>query len=348
MLKIRNYVASDRAAWDAYVAAHPRGTPFHTTAWKQMVELSFDHRSTYLVAEEFRRVGESPALVGVLPLFEMRSRLFGHYFLSVPFAESGGVLADSPQVERVLIHDATALVARRDAAYLELRNRRPVDGLPTKDLYVSFRKEMASDPDQNLKAIPRKSRRMVRVGMKRGLWSETGSHLLDTFYQILAANYHRLGTPVFSRRLFRNLLDAFGRRAQILVVRTRQGVPVAAVLSLFWRDAVMPYYAGSLFAYRHLAPNDFMYWELMRRSCLAGFRWFDFGRSKKGTGSYAFKKHWGFEPEPLAYQYVLHRTRALPDVSPANPRYRLLIQMWRRLPHGVTRLVGPPIARHLG
>ncbi|SHG03288.1 FemAB-related protein, PEP-CTERM system-associated [Desulfacinum infernum DSM 9756] len=347
MLKIRKITESDRAAWDAYVASHPGGTPFHTTAWKRAVEASFGHRSSYLVAEDFHRTGQTPSVVGVLPLFEMRSRLFGHYFLSVPFAETGGALADSPEVERALIDHAAELSAERKASYLELRNRRPVDGLPTKDLYVSFRKEMSPDPDENLKAIPRKSRRMVRVGMKAGLRSETGRHLLDTFYEILAANYHRLGTPVFPRRLFANFLARFGSRADILAVRTREGAPVAAVLSFYWRDAVMPYYAGSLFSHRHLAPNDFMYWELMRRACLAGFRRFDFGRSKKGTGSYAFKKHWGFEPEPLAYQYVLHRASAMPDMSPANPRYRFLIEAWRRLPHGATRLLGPPVARHL-
>lgn len=346
MLTIRPFQTADTPRWDALVHAHPDGTPFHTIAWKKAIERSFGHSSHYLVAERGRAVGPN-VIVGVLPLFRLESPLFGRYLSSVPFAERGGPLALSGEVGKALVQEAAILNRSLGLDYLELRNLDPVEGLPVKERYVTFRKEMDPDPDKNLAAIPRKSRRMVRVGMKAGLTSRTGRALLPTFYGILATNFHRLGTPIFSYRYFRKLVDAFESGSEIRVIYAREGVPIAGVLSFFHKDAVMPYYAGSLVEYRYLAPNDFMYFDLMRWACTHGYRWFDFGRSKIGTGSYSFKIHWGFEPKPLAYQYVLHRIEEIPDQSPANPKYRRKIELWRRLPHWVTRLAGPPIARFL-
>jgi len=119
------------------------------------------------------------------------------------------------------------------------------------------------------------------------------------------------------------------------------------VLSFYFKDQVIPYYAGSDFEFRRLAPNDFMYWKLMEKACLDGYKWFDFGRSKVDTGSFSFKKHWGFEPQPLAYQYILHKLKELPNISPANPKYQKKIEMWKKMPFGLTKMVGPFIAKYL-
>lgn len=347
MLRIRSCVPADTAAWDRYVMAHSDGTPFHLTAWKEVVWTSFGHQPHYLLAEEGHGGAKPWRIVGVLPLFFVLSPLFGRYLSSVPFAEKGGVLADGEDAGQRLIQAAADIAGSRGLDYVELRHSRPVGDLPVKERYVTFRRPLNPDPEKNLLAIPRKSRRMVRVGMSAGLYSRMGAHLLPTFYDLLAKNYHRLGTPIFSYRYFRQLRDIFGGSAQIRVVYTREHTPIAGVLSLLYKDIVMPYYAGSLVEYRHLAPNDFMYFDLMRWACTRGYRWFDFGRSKIGTGSYAFKTHWGFEPTPLAYQYVLVRSREIPDLSPANPKYRQKIELWRRLPHWMTRLAGPPVARFL-
>lgn len=332
-------------SWDAYVLAHPQGTPFHLLAWKAVVERSFGHRPCYWIAQESR--GSVSRTVGVLPAFVLKSPFFGCYVSSVPFAEKGGPLADNSAVAEALLQAAVDYARSLNLDYVELRNERPLKGLPVKERYVTFRKEMAPDPEKNLNAIPRKSRRMVRVGLQAGLRSRTGRTLLPTFYAILATNFHRLGTPVFSYRYFRTLVDAFGEAAEVRVVYTAEGRPIAGVISLFYQNVVMPYYAGSLVEYRHLAPNDFMYYDLMRWACTRGYLWFDFGRSKIETGSYAFKKHWGFEPKPLPYQYVLLKAQEIPDLSPANPKYQRRIKFWRRLPHWVTRLAGPSIARFL-
>ena len=239
------------------------------------------------------------------------------------------------------------LAQRRRAEYVELRNLHDHGiALPTKQLYVTFYKEISSDDEANLKAIPRKQRRMIRQGEKHGLHAEIGQENLDELYNIYARSVRNLGSPVFPRTLFQAILTAFGKECQILVVR-HEGRIVAGVLTLFYEDRVLPYYGGALREAFQYAVNDFMYWELMRHAAAAGYRIFDFGRSRVGTGSYEFKRHWGFEPRPLPYQYLLTRVRSLPDLNPSNPRFRWAIQAWKRLPLAFTNRVGPWLTRYL-
>lgn len=331
----------DSSAWDNYVQGHPSGTVFHLTAWKKAIENSFGHRSRYLLAEDNGKI------TGVFPMFEMKSLLFGHYFISIPFAEIGGALADTVEIEEMLVREAALIADHAEVDYLELRNRKPIDGLQTKSLYYNFRKEIFPDNEENLLSIPRKSRAMVRNAIKKGLVSEIGHHLLSEFYHILSLNYHRLGTPIFSKKYFKNFLTIFGPDADILVVRTNKGETAAAVLFFIYKDQMVPYYAGSDFDFRRLGPNDFMYWELMKHAVDKECRIFDYGRSKEGTGSFSFKKHWGFVPESLAYQYHLVKADEIPNLSPANPKYQKKIEMWQKMPHILTKMLGPFISRNL-
>ncbi|VVS93988.1 FemAB family XrtA/PEP-CTERM system-associated protein [Desulfoluna spongiiphila] len=342
MVKVRVFQAGDEHRWDRYVNGHADGTFFHLVSWKHVVETTFGHRSWYLIAED-----EEDRMVGVLPLFEIKSLLFGHFVVSTPFAETGGPLTDSDAVTARLLDESDTIAKKTKCHYVEFRNRHGMPDLPTKDLYYNFKKEISSSDDANLKAIPRKSRAMVRKGIKMGLRSEFGNHLLDEFYDILSRNYHRLGTPVFQKRFFVNFLKCCGENARIMVVRTPEGRAASAVLTFYYKNNVIPYYAGSDFRLRHLAPNDFMYWELMRDASWKGCHCFDFGRSKKGTGSFHFKKNWGFEPEPLAYQYHLLDVGEMPDLSPANPKYQRRIEMWRRMPLQATRVAGPMLSKYL-
>jgi FemAB-related protein (PEP-CTERM system-associated) len=341
-IKIVPFTEDDASEWDAYVNAHPDGTLFHLTAWKRMVENTFGHKSYYFLAKN------NEGTKGVIPAFEMKSLLFGHFFVSVSFAESGGALAGSQEIVSHLLNHISGVSREKKAAYVELRNTKAHPGLETKDLYYNFSKELFSDNDLNLKAIPRKSRAMVRKGIKKALTSETGNHLVSEFYTLLAGNFHRLGTPVFPRRLIENMLAEFGKNSGVLIVRTPEGLPVAGVLYFTFKDRMVPYYAGSDFSYRGLAPNDFMYWELMQLAVEEGLTVFDFGRSKIGTGSFSFKKHWGFKPVPLAYQYVLGRGQEMPNLSPANPKYQRKIELWRKMPPALTRFIGPFLSKYLG
>ena len=218
--------------------------------------------------------------------------------------------------------------------------------LPTKSLYVNFSRPISGSDEENLAAIPRKQRRMTRQGVKHGLRAEFGLQHLDAFYDVYARSVHTLGSPVFPRRLFIAISQEFQKECELLTIWKDERV-VAGVLTLLYEDQALPYYGGALRDAFPYAVNDFMYWELLCHVAHAGYRVFDFGRSREGTGPYNFKRHWGFEPQPLPYQYALLDGGSIPNVSPANPKMRLAVEAWKRAPYQLTRLLGPALTRYL-
>jgi FemAB-related protein (PEP-CTERM system-associated) len=339
---VRRVADADASRWDAFVEACPNATFFHRIGWKRIIEQVFRHRTHYLLAE---RGGE---IAGVLPLAQVRSRLFGHSLVSLPFAVYGGVASDDAQAVAALHAAAVDLARELGVEHLELRNlQRTEPEWPQQDLYVTFRRPILPEVEANLLAIPRKQRAMVRKAVGRGLVGEIDAGV-DRFFALYADNVHRHGTPALPKRYFEALRETFGSDCEVLTVLSPRGEPVSSVLSFYFRDEVLPYYAGDLDAARELAANDFKYWDLMRRACERGVRVFDYGRSKRDTGSFAFKKNWGFEPTPLAYEYKLFKREAIPQNNPANPKYRAMIAVWRRLPRSVANAIGPSIVRNLG
>lgn len=340
-LSVKQLQQDDRDRWDAFVLSCPEATFFHRAGWKDVIEQAFGHGTHFLYAE---RDGH---IEGVLPLGHIRSRLFGNALSSLPFCVYGGIAASSEAARNILDERAQHLASELQVDYLELRNSRPQhNGWPVKDLYVTFRREMDPDPEKNMAAVPRKQRAMIRKGISAGLQSHIDQDV-EVFYRIYAESVRNLGTPVFSARYFRLLKQIFGDACEVLTV-TKSGAPIAAVMSFYFRDEVLPYYGGGVPAARDLKGYDFMYWELMRRTCVQGVKVFDYGRSKKGTGSYRFKTHWGFEPQQLHYEYLLVNAKEMPDVNPLNPKYQFFINVWRRLPLPVTKVLGPHIVKNLG
>ena len=341
-LRVRPFDESDAARWDRFVLGCDAATFFHRIGWRQILAQELKHRPHYLLAER------GGAIRGVLPLAEVKSRLFGHALVSLPFAVYGGPAAVDDEAERALIDAAVELAASLRVEHLELRNRTPKRGdWPRQDLYVTFRKAILPDPDANMAAIPRKQRAMVRKGIRNGLRGEIDA-TADRFFELYADNVHRHGTPPLSRHYFARLVETFGDACEVLTVVDAAGRPVSGVMSFLFRDEILPYYAGDTEAARELAANDFKYWDLMRRACERGLRTFDYGRSKRGTGSFDFKKNWGFVPSPLAYEYRLLGRDDVPQNNPLNPKYRAFIALWRRLPRGIANALGPHIVRNLG
>lgn len=333
----------EAAAWDAFVGTCPEATFFHLSPWRRVIEQAFGHRTYYAYAEQ------DGAVVGVLPLARMRTLLFGDVLASTPFCVYGGTAAASPEAAAALEAHALQLQARLGAPCLEFRRLGHADeGWQERPpLYYTFRKPITGDAEADMKAIPRKQRAMVRKGIQNGLRSVSDNDV-DRLHRVYAESVRNLGSPVFPRRYFRALAAAFpGQHDVTTVIKDEQ--PVAAVLNFHFRDQVLPYYGGGTHQARGLAANDFMYWEVMRRAgAERGARLFDFGRSKSGTGAFDFKKNWGFAPELLHYCYRLRPGAKVPDNNPNNPKYRMMIAAWRRLPLPVANLLGPPLVRGLG
>lgn len=330
---------------DAYVRAHPESSPFHLSAWGRAVAAGCRQGAHCLIAEE------GGVLAGVLPLTELRSRLFGRALISNGFAVRGGPLADGERAARALVDASWSMAERLGVPSVELRG--PVPDSPgwqvVDDRHANFSRALADSDEAELLAIPRKQRAEVRRSLGFDLDVEIGRGPREraAHYAVYAESVRNLGTPVFPRALFDAVLDGFGDDADILVVR-HQEAPVAAVLSLYHDGAAMPYWGGGTHAARTWRANDRMYYELMRHARMRGCARFDFGRSKPGTGAFTFKKNWGFEPRPLRYATRTADGAAPREINPLDPRYRLKIAAWRKLPLPIANRIGPFISRGLG
>ena len=338
---IREASEADQFGWTAFMASSPDATVFHRWEWRAILQDSFGHIPHYLLAER------DGVIVGALPLAEVKTALFGHTLVSLPFCSwCGPVGAD------------TATIAALDAAAIELAERLGTDHLeyrhvkqtqfarPAQSLYVRFSKDMTEDHDKNLLMIPRKQRAMIRKGIRNSLQCELGD--VTDLYPLYTDNVHRHGTPACPLRFFQNLQRELGKDCEVRVVRDQKGKVISSVLSLFHRNEVLPFYAGDHVSARDLAANDFKYWEVMRDAVDRGYLTFNYGRSKKGTGSFAFKKNWGFEPTQLQYEFWMPNGVEVPQRNTLNPKYRLMIDTWRRLPRTVVNVAGPYLVRGLG
>lgn len=337
---------NELARIDRFVQDHAQGTAFHRPDWMQSVSKACGHEWRYMLAENSD--GELEAL---LPLHLIHSALFGRALVSSGFAVGGGILSSSDQATQMLADAAWKYAEAHSFPTVELRGGPiPCGQWQNKEgVYAGFVTDLADDDDNQLLAIPRKQRAEVRKGLKNDLVVRIGTSAEDraNHYDVYAESVRNLGTPVFPKALFDQVLDGFGPDADILTVLSN-GKPVASVLSLYHKGTVMPYWGGGSFDARRLRANDVMYYALMNHARERGCQRFDFGRSKVGTGAYSFKKNWGFEPEPLSYAIRTADGEEARDVNPMSPKYRLKVALWQKVPLSIANRLGPIIAKGLG
>lgn len=341
-----------RDDWDTWILARDDSTPFHLNAWGEGVEAATGH-----VFKRFGLKDEGGAIVAVMPVHFIRSLLFGKAAASAGFAVDGGVLAESAEAAEKLTQLVWALPDVQASGSLELRGgMMPMDKAwhIKSETYAGFRALLAADDDAQLLAIPRKQRAEVRKalsGLEAGDFTVTTgndeSHARE-HYAVYAESVRNLGTPVFPKKLFDEIRRRFGDDADILTVRKADGTPLASVLSLYHKGVVMPYWGGGTFDARGARANELMYYKLMCHARTRGCTRFDFGRSKVGTGAYAYKKNWGMEPQALTYAVRTASGEEPRDINPLSPKYQKKIQMWQKLPLWAANIAGPFIARGLG
>ncbi|MBV9264857.1 MAG: FemAB family PEP-CTERM system-associated protein [Acidobacteriaceae bacterium] len=323
-------------AWDEYVLSHPFGSPFHLNAWRKSIEETFRYKPVYLMAT---RAGQ---ICGVLPLFIVKTPLLGKVLLSTPFAVYGGALTDDTETQEALRNEVVKLAHRLKVQYVELRNAHEdqVMGFERVCRYVTFTQDVCANEDKVLESIPRKTRYMVRKSLKQGFATRVAENP-NAFEDLYAKNLRKLGTPSFPSKFFRCLRENFAGEVDIREV-ILDGKLASSVLTFYFRDQALPYYGASDPEFNAVAPNNFMYYDLMRWSGANGYRTFDFGRSKKNVGgSYEFKSHWGMVERELPYEMLLVKRKQLPNFTPANPAFSLPLKIWRNLPLSVTRAIGP-------
>ncbi|MBN9429710.1 MAG: FemAB family PEP-CTERM system-associated protein [Burkholderiales bacterium] len=333
--------ATDASAWDAFAAGAEGATFFHRFAWKALLSNALGYEPHYLCAFADGR------LCGILPLMHVRSPLFGATLTSLPFCSYAGALAIDDVTRDALIAEAVRLGTRLGVRHVELRNTLPQQPhVPRQDLYFTFRAPIPADLE-SMKGIPQKRRNVVRRAVSMGLRSEVGRDA-DRFFELYAENARAHGTPALGRRFFGMLLDAFPQDADVVYVMDAKGRDLSAILNFYHQAEVLAYFAGENASARETNANDFKYWSLMKHASSRGCTQFDFGRSKAGTGSFQFKRLWGFEPQQLHYEFPYLPSGVVPQNNPMNPKYRLAIETWRKLPRFVVDRVGPILVTGLG
>jgi FemAB-related protein (PEP-CTERM system-associated) len=330
-IQCRDFAEADSGAWDAFVTRHPCSAPFHLIAWKKTIEESFPYRPVYLLATSGQEIH------GVLPMFLVRNPIIGKVLISSPFAVYGGILADSAEAQRALYDRARSIGENLGVEYIEFRNSwiSQCVGEPNVSRYVAFKKDLPRDEEELLASLPKKTRNMVRKAAKTAFTSRR-VRATGTLYSVMSRNMRRLGTPNFPRKYFDRLLANFGDMADIWELWL-DGRAMAVSLNFYFHGEMHTYHAAADSRFNALAPNTFMYFDHLRQAVQERLTTFDFGRCKRGTTVFEFKKHWGTTMRELPYEIVLVRRKALPDFSPANPSFRALIQIWRRLPLPATR-----------
>lgn len=333
---------SDGAAWDLFVASRPDASCYHRLGWHAVFQQAFGCTSHCLVARRAQRT------VGVLPLIQLKSALFGNFLVSMPFLNYGGVLAEDEAARQALIEQAAQLTLSLGCSHVELRELVPSTNWPMRTDKVSMWLPLPAGEEALWTRLGSKLRAQIKKGQGHGLVVETGGvALLDDFYRVFSTNMRDLGTPVYSRRFFELVLRQAPGQPELVVGRDARGRAVAAALVLRHGERMEVPWASTLRRANALNANMVLYWNMLRHAIQAGCTTFDFGRSTADASTYRFKKQWGAEPVPLYWHYGLAPGQALPQLNPGNPKYQLAIAAWKRLPLVVANLIGPRLSRSL-
>ena len=331
------------SAWDSFVNEAQNATSYHRFKWSEVITKSFGHQCHYLAA-----VDNNGEWQGVLPLVHMRSKLFGNFLISVPFVNYGGLLYKNDAAATVLLEEAERLRRILGATHVELRHvGRRVDGIQTRQHKVTMLLDLATDVDAQWSGFNAKLRNQIRKAERSGLQFVAGHvELLDGFYAVFVRNMRDLGTPVYSKRFFRNILEAFSDTTRVFAVYHQTRMIAAGIGSWFKNTLEIPW-ASSIADYKMLCPNNMLYWEAIRFAIREGLNRLDFGRSTPNEGTYNFKKQWGAQPVKLYWQYLMDGCARMPNLNPSNPKYQAAIRIWQRLPLPATKILGPMIIRNI-
>ena len=339
-IRIEPLTECSEGEWDRFVLAHEKGTFFHQLGWKRVMEKTYGYEPYYFCARQ------SGKITGIAPAFLVSSWIMGRCLLSLPFAVYGGVCAADTESEQALVRHLEEQATVLNVEFLELRNRngglRP--GYHANPRYATFTLPVTAETEAIYRAFPKDIRYMIRKGERAGLVAKGGFDQLPSFYQLMLANLRRLGTPAFPLALFENLIRECPGQVDLTLVYWRDK-PIAGGMSFFFRDWMQPYYIGALDEAKAVGANNYLWWELIKLAAHSGRTTFDFGRSKKQSGNYDFKKKWNPRIETLDYQVRLLRRKDLPNFSPANPKFELATNIWKRVPLGLTRMIGPRLVR---
>ncbi len=335
--------AAAQAAWARFVEARPDASIFQHPDWSGAVTAVFGHAPRHLLA------WRGGALVGVLPVMQVDSLLGGRLLVSVPYGTYGGIVGDDPDAVAALTQAACRMTDDLGARVLELRSAEPrCPGLEDVAGYLGFVRNLPDRVADVAAFLPKRARAAARHARDRdGVEIRHDLGLLRPVWELYCRSMRRIASINYPLAFFEELAARLGDRLWVSAA-LHGGRPVVGTISLVFRDTVMPYVLGADELGRVDGAANLLYWSVMERAVAAGLRTFDYGRSRAdNAGAVGFKKNQGFEPRALGYQRYVPAGRRAPDLKPSSPRFALARRVWRRLPLGLTRVLGTWLARSL-
>lgn len=344
MTEVRIIGPNDFEPWDDFVSNFPSAGIFHRTGWLKVIERTYGHKPQYLMAVEKDEV------VGILPLFLISIPFRGCYLASDVFTSYGGICANNVDIANTILAHAESLARQYNAAYVEVKNTVNISGpgptWQTKESYCTMILDLRPGFEAIWENWSGKNRTNVRKSKKSSIVIRSGPEYIDDFYELASINMRLLGTPVHSRQFYENILEEFPGGAN-LSIALHADRAIAGVLTLGYKENCQAFTSVALPEFRHLKPTSLLYWEVIQRECASGYKAIDFGRSTWDSGTFNFKKQLGATPEPLYYNYFLHRDKEMPEIHQDNEKYRMAIRFWQRLPLGITKLLGPHLIKYV-
>ena len=333
---------NEENAWNDYVSKQPAATIHHLAQWRDVLHKTYGTESFYFFARD-----NNQKIVGILPLVRLKSRLFGDLLVSMPYFQRGGAIADHPLIEQKLMKTANEEAARLGIDYIEYRDDIPREGLPAQSHKVNMVLSLPGSEDALWNSFTTKLRAQIK--RPHQLAPQVligGKEHLDDFYKVYARNMRDLGSPGHSKGFVENILDDFPDESWIVVIRLNNE-PVSAGLLLGHSETMEIPLASTIRKANTHSMNMLLYWEVLKLAIKQGYNHFDFGRSSKKAGTYRFKRQWGAQPKQLYWHYWLGATNEAPTLSPSNPKYALVINIWKRLPLIITNWLGPLIVKNI-
>jgi len=334
---------ADYLRCDQFVTSWEKSSVYHLTGWCSLVGKIFGNSYSYFFAES-----EQKEVIGVLPVVRLKSKLFGDYMVSMPYFNYGGAVAINDDVEAELINMAISAATDAGVQHIEFRDsKKRLAWGPVRTDKVVMVLPLPDDPDILWKQLGSKRRSQIKRPQREGVEVKHGGFdLLDDFYRVFAQNMRDLGTPVYSKHFFAEILHQFQDKTQLIIVYNK-GQPVSGAFLIGFRGKLEIPWASTLRKANSIGVNMLMYWEVLKYAINNKFKTFDFGRSSIDSGTYRFKKQWGAEPVQLYWHYWLNEGQNLPALTPSNPKYKLAIKAWQKLPLFVANRIGPMIVKNL-
>ena len=337
-MEVKEITQEDCNKWNDYVMNHPDGTFYHLIGWKNVVEKTYGHKSYYYMVLDDKQIE------GILPLFLIKSKLFGTKLVSLPFANYGGILTDNAEAEKLLVNKSKEVFKELNADYLEFRYLSEHNIEITNKIYNTFILQLTLNPEELWNKFDKKVRNSTRNAIKSNLKFKIGPKYINDFYRIYSKNMKEKGTPTHSFNFFRNIQNHLNTNVSVVLYEDRV---IASLFLLFYKNTVTAGWGSSLSEYLKFSPNNLLYWESIKYACGNNYKFFDFGRSRENVGTYDFKKKWNPEQKQLYYQYFLNENKEMPDTSQLNPKRKIFSKVWLSLPNIMTNLLGPKIRKNM-